>query len=490
MSHSENLEQNDTARVPGVRDTSDCIIEALSCLRNTDDYEASMNRFLEALSGIIHADRLYILEQQRRIDSRVFEHCAKGVPPRLGAIQAVSDDKLAAFTSLFRGRDIVFAETLDDLGVNDPRTIAFFERFGVHSELVVPLRENGRAVGCLGADNYTLPDDIDMKHLLETVAPFLSTVIASQQLLEELEWAGTHDVLTELLNRRGADQALSARLSGNPQEPFALALVDVDDFKLANDLYGHDAGDSALCALADAMRESFPEDSVLARNGGDELLVMLHGKAALRADELIDAFSRRELSYDADGKSVRLSISIGYVSYPDQVDSTARAYKLADMALYAAKLAGKGCALRYSPDMEQENRMQLGFAPRDIAENVPGAIMVHRSGGVRNGEILYANREMVEMLGCESPEDLLAFTGASYRGIIHPDDIERAHAEVDAQVGNRQPGARFSVDYRMVTKSGAVRNVAVNGRLVEAGDIGKAYYVLVIDRDEHRFQHR
>lgn len=326
--------------------TSEFIIEFLRIITQEGDYRESMMKALEALSHYILADRIYILEQQRRLDSRIFEWCADGISPRIAKIKEVSDSELKQFVNAFKGCDIIYGETLEMLGIHDPRTFAYFKAAGVESLLVVPLRENGRFVGCIGADNFKISDKVDVNRILETVSPFLATVISNRQLLEELEWSVTHDMLTELMNRRGVDAALE-EYQDDEAAPFALALIDIDDFKGINDNYGHEAGDDALKTVAQAMRDIFSENAILGRHGGDELVVILIGESVEQADDLFQRFSHENLSIENEGKAFELTLSIGYTSFPSPAPSIRMAYNQADVALYDVKQSGKAGAKRY-----------------------------------------------------------------------------------------------------------------------------------------------
>ena len=330
------------------RDTSELIIGFLRIITQEGVYHDSMMKALEALSEFIYADRIYLLEQQRRLDGRFFEWCAEGVAPRIARIKEVSDSELALFVDSFKGCDIIYGETLEKLGIHDPRSFAYFRELGVESLLAVPLRENGRFVGVIGADNYRLAEDVDVKRILETISPFTATVISNYQLLEELEWSGTHDWLTGLLNRRGVDVALSEHLSSG-DAPFALALIDIDDFKGINDQHGHEVGDEALKALADAMRRVFPKGSILGRQGGDELLAIMTGDAVDHADELFQQFNSESILVESEGEPVKLTTSVGYTVFPDPAPSVRMAYNQADKALYAVKQSGKAGAKMYIP---------------------------------------------------------------------------------------------------------------------------------------------
>ncbi|MBQ9001049.1 MAG: EAL domain-containing protein, partial [Eggerthellaceae bacterium] len=483
-----DAERRERAEIIARRDTSDLILEIVTELSDMmKGYDDAMNGTLEILSRIIDADRLYILEKKGRIDGRVYERCAEGIAPRISSIRKISDADLTRFTEHFRGCGIIYADKLEKLSMLESDQLAYLRYKEVESMLIVPLREGGRYVGCLGADNYSFKSNIETERLLESIAPIMGTIIGNHQLVEELEWAGTHDSLTGLLNRRGIDAAIEERTASRKGEPFVLALLDIDDFKKTNDLYGHSAGDEALRTLARAMRDVFSKEAVLGRNGGDELLIMLFGDDANRADELFESFTRGEISFKHEDNEYFMTTSIGYAGCPSETDSVAQAYIMADAALYAVKLAGKSRSMRYSRDASSQYRSQLGFTPRDIAENIPGAVMVHRAGG--NGEILFANNAMIELLGCASLEEFMKITDGIYPYVVHPADRVHVYEEITEQIKLDEIGKKTFVNYRVVTKNGTVKNVVENAHLVDIDGIGKVFYVLIIDLDEHDSRH-
>ena len=466
------------------RRTANLIIEIMNCLMYEGDYESAMLEVLSTFGKAIRADRLYILEIRRRLDSGFVELCAEGVPPRIAAMRKVSDAALSHFVQAFKGREVVFAANLDELGVGE-QAKGYFRALGVTSIFSLPLRVNGRAVGVLGADNYALNPGIDFLRLIDNIGPCMATVVSNHQLLEELEWSGTHDELTGLLNRRGVDRLGSERIAHCPEQAYTLGLVDIDDFKTVNDVYGHSAGDEALRVVSRLMGETFPQGAILGRNGGDELLVMLFGDDAAQDDELFSRFAESPIEFEFDGQSVALTLSIGFASCPEQADSLATVYKMADAALYAVKLGGKAQAMRYSNRLDFRYRSQLGFTPRDIAENTPGGIMVHKIGG--NGDILFANKRMAELLGCRDLDEFMDHVQGCFRYVVHPDDNARTYEEIVSQASPKKVGSEFYVDYRVATKDGSVRRVLENGRVVEIEGVGMAIYAIVIDCAGHGF---
>ena len=83
------------------------------------------------------------------------------------------------------------------------------------------------------------------------------------------------DTLTGIYNRLGFDDQVEQYMRQNPQKHCVMAMLDIDDFKLVNDVYGHAAGDGVLQKLAESMKQYFSKDVILGRNGGDEFSIFM-----------------------------------------------------------------------------------------------------------------------------------------------------------------------------------------------------------------------
>jgi diguanylate cyclase (GGDEF)-like protein len=134
----------------------------------------------------------------------------------------------------------------------------------------------------------------------------------------------------------------------------ALLSIDLDGFKQVNDTHGHGAGDVLLMKVADRLAQQLGPDDLLARMGGDEFMVVARGMAADRAaplvDRLIEAIA--DAPYDvSDDCEVHVGASVGFACLPEDAASTVKLRKRADLALYAAKGAGKGVGQRYRPQL-------------------------------------------------------------------------------------------------------------------------------------------
>ncbi len=170
---------------------------------------------------------------------------------------------------------------------------------------------------------------------------------------DRLRWLAAHDVLTELPNRgRFQEMLLGAMREADSRGGcMTLMLVDLDHFKSVNDGFGHDVGDTLLRRAASGLRDSFVGGWV-ARLGGDEFAVIVPNTGRDR-DALLLLAAPAVLAAtagDADGADKGTgTASVGVAIYPDHAGNAVDLVKAADIALYAAKQAGRACVRLYEP---------------------------------------------------------------------------------------------------------------------------------------------
>jgi diguanylate cyclase (GGDEF)-like protein len=165
----------------------------------------------------------------------------------------------------------------------------------------------------------------------------------------ELERQAGMDGLTGLRNRSALSAALDAALTVRGHDDgVALLLVDLDDFKQVNDLAGHTAGDAILVEAAERMRSVVRPRDVVARLGGDEFAVLLAGTdGEALGQRLIDTF---RTPFTHGGRSFTLGASVGVVAAGADV-LPERLVQEADIAMYAAKRAGKNRVVLFEESM-------------------------------------------------------------------------------------------------------------------------------------------
>lgn len=175
----------------------------------------------------------------------------------------------------------------------------------------------------------------------------LRLVFALERTRERLTVLATHDDLTGIHNRRHFLEVVQREWdrARRYQTPSAVLLIDADHFKRVNDAHGHLCGDALLRAIAKAVGESLRQADVLARFGGEELIVFLPHTDPLGAIDVAERIRERVQAVEVAWKDTKVSttVSIGVSPMRAELPSLDWMIHEADTALYAAKSAGRNC---------------------------------------------------------------------------------------------------------------------------------------------------
>ena len=190
----------------------------------------------------------------------------------------------------------------------------------------------------------------------------------------ELERLAYTDYLTGLPNRARVMAALSgARSRAAEGDPACLLLLDLDGFKAVNDIAGHEAGDLLLVEVADRLRATVRDRDLVGRLGGDEFVVLVRAgldEATALAERIVTELAGVHRSVPTPGADPDLvfdvSCSIG-VTELDPADDVPVTIRHADLALRAAKAAGKGCVRRHGETADSATRRRTRLA-RDLPD--------------------------------------------------------------------------------------------------------------------------
>ncbi|BAY16030.1 multi-component transcriptional regulator, winged helix family protein [Anabaenopsis circularis NIES-21] len=189
-----------------------------------------------------------------------------------------------------------------------------------------------------GADDYVTKPIVEP----ELLARVLCRLERSQIIRKFAEI----DALTGITNRRKSAQELTRllHLAERQNQPFYFAVLDLDRFKYINDQYGHDAGDQVLSQLGKLLKQSFRQEDVVARWGGEEFVIGLYGitqqQVVKRLNHLLDSLRCLEFT-TSNQENFTVTISAGVAEYPKDGHDVQTLYRAADAALYQAKAAGR-----------------------------------------------------------------------------------------------------------------------------------------------------
>lgn len=294
----------------------------------------------------------------------------------------------------------------------------------------------------------------------------------------ELKELAHKDGLTKLYNRYGFDEMAEKMISKNPKEHCVAVLLDVDDFKLINDMYGHAYGDKALISLAENMQKFFPSSALLGRNGGDEFCILLSNCTMEEVKESLIEFTKTPKTFSYKGQTYSFCISLGYAEYPNNAIERSQLMRCADTALYEVKLHGKNGCKAYQEGFQSGVRKQLGFVLNDISENLPGAFIIYRADK-EDDEIFYANKEFLDMAGYENLDAFFNGTKKSFRNLIREDQQKAVETSIWNQI---ESGSKNDyIHYQLRRQDGTYIPVLDQGRIVESERFGRVFYVLFMD---------
>lgn len=183
---------------------------------------------------------------------------------------------------------------------------------------------------------------------------FLRDISERKKQEAELEHQATHDVLTELPNRRLLQERAEAMLKQAQEDdgPAVVLILDLDRFKEVNDTLGHTVGDLLLQQIARRLEEPLRDEDTIARIGGDEFAVLLPQagieSAHAMAELMVAALSK---PFELQGLALRVDVSIGIALFPDHGKEATSLLQHGDVAMYVAKKMRSPVAL-YDPEKD------------------------------------------------------------------------------------------------------------------------------------------
>jgi diguanylate cyclase (GGDEF)-like protein len=218
-------------------------------------------------------------------------------------------------------------------GKLDPR---FYGPEEIRSVLCVPLLLGDERIGVLGVESPRVAAfSREDEEFLAAVSHQIAAAVRVAKLHQEAKTAAATDPLTRLPNRRSFFARLEAELAEKDGRPLSVAVVDANSLKALNDAFGHTAGDTALCQLADLLQAGVRDGDLVARIGGDEFAILFSGTPILTAERVMRRLAER-IARGAIGARPLPTIAWGIADATGEatVDALVDA---ADLAMYRQK---------------------------------------------------------------------------------------------------------------------------------------------------------
>jgi diguanylate cyclase (GGDEF)-like protein/putative nucleotidyltransferase with HDIG domain len=236
----------------------------------------------------------------------------------------------------------------------------------LHVEFILPILADGELIGLtlLSPKQNKKPYAYSEISFLESVTAIVSIAIKNAELYETIQEEARLDSLTNVYNRRYFTSTFEKLFEEHKQANITLVLLNFDDFKLYNELYGADDGDRILVRFADILKEVIGSHGIVGRYSGKEFSVCLPMCSSAQAERLVEEIRARldRVLNDADERTKRfLTFSAGICTYPASAANAAQLFTYANMAVYAGKKSGKNRTVVYSQKHQSETSA-LSFA--------------------------------------------------------------------------------------------------------------------------------
>ena len=281
------------------------------------------------------------------------------------------------------------------------------------------------------------------------------------------------DALTRFKNRKAyykdidmieQDEELSMR-------PVGVVFVDVNGLKEVNDRLGHEAGDELIVFVSKAITTVFPEARRY-RFGGDEFVILSFDKnEAVFHDKLKKLSGLWKDNYSA---------SVGSV-WKEHAKDFEKSVAVADEMMYMDKSRYYGEKIhdrRLHTHVDGEEFLKKAEA---VANLLPGGFFVYYAD--EKEQLITFNQELLRIFKCQSHEEFIEFTGNSFKGMVHSDDLKMVESDISNQIKQGKDIDR--VQYRIKCKDGTIKTVLDYGRFVHTEAYGNVYYVFMNEISEN-----
>lgn len=307
---------------------------------------------------MLKAERASLLVYNEKTDE-LEAKAAVGVVEDLTKLEKIGER--VAKIVLREGRPMIVA----DMRQSDLNTSPAPRKYRTESFISYPISLGERKIAVLNftdrADSGTF-SEFDLE-LLQAIAPQIAVAIDRELLKDkagEFEQLSVTDVLTGLLNRRYLEERLTEEIKRSNRHgyPMSFMMIDVDEFKAYNDLFGHPEGDKALKIVASEMRVNLRGADVAARYGGEEFSILLPQTTGEEAETIAERIRQRIDETIFPNRKVTISIGVATCSY--ELNSPQTLILAADKALFEAKRKGRNNVQVYEK-LDGNFRVNNGF---------------------------------------------------------------------------------------------------------------------------------
>jgi diguanylate cyclase (GGDEF)-like protein len=337
--------------------TKSMILEVANELIGSFDVDALLTRIARAIRGSLGFESVvfalldpkrdeFVRRAQAGVDE-VWEEMRKKPVPRT-EIENFLVPEFRVLSSYFVSHSVL-QQSEQGVFVRHDEPLPRAEEWHENDILIVPLRSGEEMIGYLAVRD---PEDgrvptTEKVQTLEIFAVQAVTALQSARQVEEIRRLTFIDGLTPAYNHRYFQETLAREIHRHERNghDFALAMLDIDNFKWINDTFGHPVGDEILKGIVDELMTNARDTDVIARYGGEEFAIIFPdtplASARDAAERMRELVVRREFPMPQIARTLRVTVSVGVAVYPHDGATATDLVAHADAALYFAKKNGK-----------------------------------------------------------------------------------------------------------------------------------------------------
>jgi diguanylate cyclase (GGDEF)-like protein len=233
---------------------------------------------------------------------------------------------------------------LNSKGVKDEDLI----KDKIHSIIGIPINLRDKFTGYIIVE-HTLWNFFSQEHVnfISSIANQIAIAIENSLLYAKVKESSIRDPLLGIYNRKYFFDTIEEKLLKDASTQFAIVMMDIDDFKKINDIYGHQTGDEILLSVTNTINENLYDEDIVARYGGEEIVIYIDEVQNYNiVYNRIDNIRKKITNTISNNKNIKIPITASFgISYYKENKSVDEVLKTADILLYKAKESGKNRVL-------------------------------------------------------------------------------------------------------------------------------------------------
>lgn len=315
--------------------TAPRVIQTCIKLRGADKFYEAMRQVISDIQEVTDAfcACIILVDDERKKFGAVCEKFRDDTNSIEDFREFLTYDVIATWAPMLKNGSAIIKDDyqMQEFEKVNPVWIKSLRDADVHSVILVPLERGKNRMGYLFLTNFDTSRLVEIKEYVELTSFFLSAEVASNDLMERLEYMSNMDFLTGIQNRNAMNARVDYSIRGEKpvKIPYGIIFADLNGLKICNDKYGHEAGDKLLKKAAGVLQEIFTNEE-LYRAGGDEFVIIAPNcpeEEFQKKEKLL----RERTSY---GNEVCFAVGSYWTSHNDDLRYSMR---VADEAMYHDK---------------------------------------------------------------------------------------------------------------------------------------------------------